>query len=292
MDSYEDYEEINSSDSELSDNEIEAYNSINFEYLIQESDEESNSQDNSTEITKIPVVGTVRSSERTRKRPRGSRASKSNCDIEPLASSIKKVYKKMYMPSLNVAVDEMIAHFSGRSVHITFSFSSHIEKTANLPTIQGINEIGQHVCHLVFQLLLEKTTVRTNSAKFSKELKVHNIKSLEWDTLSEVVINNVLTILWVDNGPVTILSTIHNITGNKSRINSCRNWLPLFFWLLDTSIVNAHIIYSNSNDYIETSLNSKEFHTHLVWELIQDSTSQVSNTRSSQYSTTSSLISN
>ncbi|CAG8850840.1 2548_t:CDS:1, partial [Racocetra persica] len=82
----------------------------------------------------------------------------------------------------------------------TFSFLSRIEKTTNLSTAQGINEIGWHVCYLVFQLPLQSRaftiyidncftsillfqhlrnngigacgTAHTNSAKFPKELKI------------------------------------------------------------------------------------------------------------------------
>ncbi|CAG8847768.1 18338_t:CDS:1, partial [Racocetra persica] len=71
------------------------------------------------------------------------------------------------------------------------------------------------------------------------------------------------------------------------QLRTCRNWFPLFFWLRDTSIVNAHIIYTNSNsNNTQNSLNSDEFCTYLVWELIQASVSQVPSTRNSQYSIT------
>jgi len=59
-------------------------------------------------------------------------------------------------------------------------------------------------------------TVRTNSANFPQILKVK--KKLDWDILSGVVVNDVLAILWMDNGPVTMLSTIHEINSNENRI--------------------------------------------------------------------------
>ena len=34
---------------------------------------------------------------------------------------------------------------------------------------------------------------------------------LDWNTLLGKVVENVLAILWIDNGPVTMLTTIHNI---------------------------------------------------------------------------------
>lgn len=46
-----------------------------------------------------------------------------------------------------------------------------------------------------------------------------------------------------------------------------RTWLPLFFWMLDTVLVNCVIIYrkvTNSN------ISSKDFRITLAWELIRD----------------------
>lgn len=33
------------------------------------------------------------------------------------------------------------------------------------------------------------------------------------------MVDNVLALLWIDNGPVTMLTTIHSNDGEKSRIN-------------------------------------------------------------------------
>ena len=62
--------------------------------------------------------------------------------------------------------------------------------------------------------------VRKNSARFPQILKID--KKLNWDTLSGVVVDNVLAILWMNNGPVTMLSTIHQIDGNENRIERIR----------------------------------------------------------------------
>ncbi len=64
-------------------------------------------------------------------------------------------------------------------------------------------------------------TVCTNSANFPQILKVK--KKLDWDILSGVVVNDVLAILWMDNGPVTILSTIHEINSNENCIKRIRH---------------------------------------------------------------------
>ena len=63
-------------------------------------------------------------------------------------------------------------------------------------------------------------TVRKNSAHFPKILKVD--KKLDWDTLSGVVVDDVLAVLWMDNGPVTMLTTIHEITRNENRVERVR----------------------------------------------------------------------
>ena len=57
-------------------------------------------------------------------------------------------------------------------------------------------------------------TVCKNSANFSQVFKVD--KNLDWNVLSGVVVNDVLAILWIDNGPVTMLSIIHQIDGNEN----------------------------------------------------------------------------
>src|SRR5256885_13470016 len=80
----------------------------------------------------------------------------------------------------------------------------------------------------LFQYLREKNigacgTVCKNSANLPQILKVD--KKLDWDTLSEVVVEDVLAILWMDNRPVTMLSTIHQINGNENRIERIRRQL-------------------------------------------------------------------
>ena len=161
-------------------------------------------------------------------------------------------------------------------------------------------------------------TVRTNSARFPKELKIK--EKLDWDTLSGVVVDEVLALLWVDNSTVTMLTTIHSLKGteskvernrrrprlniaNKSRVQATwgdsprktvsipktiddynhnmggvdiadqrrsyystqittrRTWMPMFFWLLDTTIINSYLI-AGSTDHIT-------FRLDLAWNLVE-----------------------
>jgi hypothetical protein len=43
-----------------------------------------------------------------------------------------------------------------------------------------------------------------------------------------------------------------------------RNWMPIFFWLLDTAIINAYQIVRTMGSMQE----QKEFRNELVWDLI------------------------
>lgn len=293
--------------------------------------------------------------------------------LDPLATHIRTISQSICIPSSNISIDEMIARFSGRSVHTVriknkptpegykilslcdagytyaFIFTSRIQNQPEVQPIPSLNKVGNEVCHLVFQLPKGKSfnifmdnffsninlfkylrenkigacgTVRTNSANFPQILKVD--KKLDWDTLSGVVVNNVLAILWMDNGPVTMLSTIHEINGNENRIERIRRrpretstnatkvravfgtaskkslpipividdynhfmggvdiadqlrgyyatqlpvrrtWMPLFFWLLDTAIINSYLILKKSG----INISHKDFRIQLVWDLIK-----------------------
>ncbi|CAG8564520.1 27054_t:CDS:2, partial [Dentiscutata erythropus] len=171
-------------------------------------------------------------------------------------------------------------------------------------------------------------TVRTNLSKFPKELKISNVNLFNWNTLNGMVMNDVLTILWINNGPVTMLTTIHEaidndwkvirnrrhprttssnankvyqVFGNLSQkelailcvindynnfmgdvdladqlrgyyncqLTVCHTWFPLFFWLLDTVLVNCIILYRKASD-TDTKITSKNFRIALIWSLIQE----------------------
>ncbi len=128
-----------------------------------------------------------------------------------------------------------------------------------------------------------------------------------------------MAILWIDNGPVTMFSTIHKINGNENRIERVRHrpreistnatkvwkvfgaaskkslpipiiiddynhfmgrvdiadqlrryyaiqlpvrrtWMPLFFWLLDTVIINSYLILKKNG----INISHKDFRIQLV----------------------------
>ena len=167
-------------------------------------------------------------------------------------------------------------------------------------------------------------TVRANSRKFPKKLKIPKRTQMEWNSRSAVVVDKVLAILWIDNGPVTMLSTIHGLKeaswqveknrrrprksslnankvremfGNNSRKNlkiprvindynhymggvdiadqlrsynstqltSNRNWMPLFFWILDIVLVNSYKL-AGLNGWTKSQV---AFRKKLLWSLIR-----------------------
>lgn len=66
-------------------------------------------------------------------------------------------------------------------------------------------------------------TTRINSACFPDTLKVGKSEKLQWNTLTGVVIDKqVLAVVWMDNAPVTMLSTIHKINTDDDFIERIR----------------------------------------------------------------------
>ncbi|CAG8730400.1 33341_t:CDS:1, partial [Racocetra persica] len=61
-------------------------------------------------------------------------------------------------------------------------------------------------------------TVWSNTLKFPAFLKIKKSKKIEWDTLSGAIVDDVLVVFWMDNGPVNMLTTIHEILGEECRI--------------------------------------------------------------------------
>ena len=175
-------------------------------------------------------------------------------------------------------------------------------------------------------------TVRTNSKGFPAVLRVEKsaARYYQWDTLSAVVVGEepaqVLASVWIDNGPVTMLTTVHRLDGADARIErdrrrprdtstnaarvrevfgnqsrrkipipkmiddynhymggvdiadqlrayysvqlkAERTWMPLFFWLIDVSLVNAYMISKTIN---KSDIDQISFRRQLVWELVTE----------------------
>jgi Transposase IS4 len=208
----------------------------------------------------------------------------------------------------------LVHHLVTQLPYHRFSYNIYMDNYfSNVPLFQNLCQIGIGACG----------TVRKTASGFPKELKVDKNLRLDWDVRSGVVVNGVLAIFWQDNGPVTMLSTIHGLVGeqweiererrrpretstNATKVRAVfgsqpkkklripkiiddynhymngvdiadqlrsyyctqqtvrRNWMPLFFWLLDTAIINAYRIARTFGSTQE----QKDFRLELVWDLI------------------------
>ena len=66
-------------------------------------------------------------------------------------------------------------------------------------------------------------------------------------------------------GGVDIADQLRGYYGTQLPVR--RTWMPLFFWLLDTSIINSYLIFKKSGK----NINHKDFRLQLVWDLIKSS---------------------
>lgn len=199
----------------------------------------------------------------------------------------------------------------------TRSFNLYMDNYfSNIPLFKHLRALNIGACG----------TVRINSAHFPCVLKVEKSEKLQWNFLTgDVVDDQVLAAIWMDNAPVTMLSTIHSINNEEdfiernrrcprttstnaanvravfngqprallkipkliddynhnmngvdlsdqyrsyynTQLTVVRTWMPLFFWILDTTVVNAYRIYSLQNG----RLPHKEFRIRLAWDLIRE----------------------
>ncbi|CAG8707728.1 17104_t:CDS:2 [Cetraspora pellucida] len=161
-----------------------------------------------------------------------------------LRTNKEDISKQLYIPNSNVSVDKMMIRFSGRSIHtIRIKNKPTPEGFKILSLLTGLNQTGSLVHHLVEQLpyrqfsfniymdnyftsisLFQQLrqigisacgTIRKTASGFLKELKIDKGIKLNWDVRSGVVINDTLAVLWQDNGPVTMLTTIYRLVGEE-----------------------------------------------------------------------------
>ncbi|GES85239.1 hypothetical protein RCL_jg18055.t1 [Rhizophagus clarus] len=261
--------------------------------------------------------------------------------VNPLATHIQTVSKSICVPSSNISVDEMIVRFSGRSIHTiriknkptpegykilslcnagytySFVFTSRVQNQSEVQQVTELSKVGNEVDnHLASQLLIENKSFNIYIDNyFSID------KKLDCDTLSGMVVDNMLAILWMDNGLVTMLLTIHQIdNGNENWIERIRRrpretstnavkvravfgtaskkslpipvviddynhfmgevdiadqlqgyydtqlpvrrtWMPLFFWLLDMTLINLYLILKKINANVN---HQKDFRMQLA----------------------------
>ncbi|GES76911.1 piggyBac transposable element-derived protein 4-like [Rhizophagus clarus] len=66
-------------------------------------------------------------------------------------------------------------------------------------------------------------------------------------------------------GGVDIADQLRGYYGTQLPVR--RTWMPLFFWLLDTALVNSYLILKKVN----TNINHKDFRLQIIWDLIEES---------------------
>jgi hypothetical protein len=100
----------------------------------------------------------------------------------------------------------LVHHLVTQLPYQRFSYNVFMDNYfSNVPLFQYFRQIGIGACG----------TVRKTASGFPKELKVDKGAKLDWDVRSGISVNGVLAIFWQDNGPVTLLSTIHGLIGEE-----------------------------------------------------------------------------
>jgi hypothetical protein len=64
-------------------------------------------------------------------------------------------------------------------------------------------------------------------------------------------------------GGVDIADQLRGYYGTQLTVQ--RTWMPLFFWLLDTAIINSYLVLKNINE----NINQKDFRMQLIQDLIK-----------------------
>jgi len=64
-------------------------------------------------------------------------------------------------------------------------------------------------------------------------------------------------------GGMDIADQLHGYYATQLAVR--RTWMSLFFWLLDTAIINSYLILKKS----DVNISHKDFRIQLVWDLIK-----------------------
>ncbi|CAG8479962.1 3883_t:CDS:2, partial [Acaulospora morrowiae] len=146
--------------------------------------------------------------------------------LEPLLSKIHDVSKQLYTPSSNVSVNEMMfqnlitlririyIYFLANIAHLS-KWCTKNNYFSNVPLFQNLRQLGIGACG----------TVCKTASGFPKELRIEKNVKLDWDIRSDIIVNGVLLVFWQDNGPVTMLSTIHGLVDEEWEIKHERRQL-------------------------------------------------------------------
>lgn len=210
----------------------------------------------------------------------------------------------------------MCLHLAMQLPYRTMSFNLYTDNYyTTLDLLANLRSIGIGGCG----------TTRRDRTGYPEILKVppNAATKVEYHFMTGAVNHEVATLLWFDNSPVLLMTTIHPLKGRRSQvltkrrkptrsnplaarhvfkdatsltlpILACindynqnkvgvdvadqyqsyystqlithRNWYPMFFWILDTALINSFIIYRDLNQY--QGLQHKDFRMHVAWDLI------------------------
>jgi hypothetical protein len=100
-----------------------------------------------------------------------------------------------------------VVHLAQSLPYSARSFNVYMDNyLSNIPLFKYLHDLNIGACG----------TVRVSSSRFPEALKVNIGEKLQWNTLTGMVVDQqVLAVVWMDNAPVTMLSTIHNISRDE-----------------------------------------------------------------------------
>ncbi|CAG8784457.1 6310_t:CDS:2, partial [Cetraspora pellucida] len=119
--------------------------------------------------------------------------------------------------------------------------------------------LGSNVSHLWQIGVGACRTICKTASGFPKKLKVDKDIKFDWNVHSDVEIDSALEIFWQDNGPVTMLLTIHGLVDEEWEVVDDYN-----HHMNDTAIINAYLITRISG----STQGHKQFRNEVVWDLI------------------------
>ena len=210
----------------------------------------------------------------------------------------------------------MVLHLAKQLPYTTIAFNIFTDNYYNrVALLQYLRAIGIGRC----------ATTRKTGARYPECLKVpEKVKGkVEYHYSTGGISGRVAVLLWFDNAPVSLMTTIHSLKGRRSQVTKTRtrptrsnpstasqifrsasqllldipacvddyihnkvgvdvadqyrsyysvqlvtqrNWFPIFFWVLETALINSFLIYSDILGCLE--ITHKDFRMQVAWELI------------------------
>lgn len=104
---------------------------------------------------------------------------------------------------------KVVLQLSQKVPYKHLSFNIYLDNHyTNIPLLVALHKEGIGRCGIA----------RTSSKNFSSELPIPNGAKIGYDYRAGVVKNEVTTNFWMDNAPVSIITTIHRVKGRQSEV--------------------------------------------------------------------------